>query len=174
MKKNAASPTRGTRNANACPPNGVPTAGPRNHTPIICPLRFGGANCDTDPTHKPVYKLDVNTGAVLANFGEGVMVTPHGMVDLMVAMDRHPHRTAYIESLPIAGVDGTLAGRMRGTPAAGRIRAKTGTLAQTNALTGYATTREGDRLAFAIVLNHHTAATSGVAAIDEVAAALVR
>jgi PBP4 family serine-type D-alanyl-D-alanine carboxypeptidase len=102
------------------------------------------------------------------------MVTPHGMVDLMVAMDRHPHRAAYLDSLPIAGVDGTLASRMRGTPAEGRIRAKTGTLAQTNALTGYATTRDGDRLAFAIVLNHHTAATSGVGAIDEVAAALVR
>jgi D-alanyl-D-alanine carboxypeptidase/D-alanyl-D-alanine-endopeptidase (penicillin-binding protein 4) len=102
------------------------------------------------------------------------MVTPHGLVDLMVAMDRHPHRVAYLESLPVAGVDGTLAGRMRGTPAEGRIRAKTGTLAQTNALAGYATTRGGDRLAFAIVLNHHTAATSGVAAIDEIAAALVR
>jgi len=40
---------------------------------------FGGANCDTDPTHKPIYKIDVNTGAILANFGEGVMVTPHGI-----------------------------------------------------------------------------------------------
>jgi PBP4 family serine-type D-alanyl-D-alanine carboxypeptidase len=102
------------------------------------------------------------------------LVTPHGMADLMVAMDRHPHRTAYLESLPIAGVDGTLERRMRGTPAEGRVRAKTGTLAQTNALTGYATTRDGDRLAFSIVLNHHTAATSGVGAIDEIAAALVR
>jgi hypothetical protein len=45
MKKNPDSPTRGTRNANAWPPSGVPTAGPRNHTPIICPLRFGGASC---------------------------------------------------------------------------------------------------------------------------------
>jgi hypothetical protein len=40
---------------------------------------FGGANCSTDVTHKPVYKLDVNTGAILANFGEGIMVTPHGI-----------------------------------------------------------------------------------------------
>jgi hypothetical protein len=40
---------------------------------------FGGANCSTDVTHKPIYKLDVNTGAILANFGEGVMVTPHGI-----------------------------------------------------------------------------------------------
>jgi len=40
---------------------------------------FGGANCSTDVAHKPVYKLDVNTGAILANFGEGIMVTPHGI-----------------------------------------------------------------------------------------------
>jgi DNA-binding beta-propeller fold protein YncE len=40
---------------------------------------FGGRNCDTNPDHPPVYKLDVNTGAVLANFGEGIMVTPHGI-----------------------------------------------------------------------------------------------
>jgi hypothetical protein len=40
---------------------------------------FGGANCSTDVTHKPIYKLDVNTGAILANFGEGIMVTPHGI-----------------------------------------------------------------------------------------------
>jgi D-alanyl-D-alanine carboxypeptidase/D-alanyl-D-alanine-endopeptidase (penicillin-binding protein 4) len=120
----------------------------------------------------------VSTASWAMEDGSGLsrtdMVTPHGMVDLMVAMDRHPHRAAYLESLPIAGVDGTLASRMRGTAAEGRVRAKTGTLAQTNALTGYATTRGGDRLAFSIVLNHHTAATSGVGAIDEIAAALVR
>jgi PBP4 family serine-type D-alanyl-D-alanine carboxypeptidase len=102
------------------------------------------------------------------------LVTPHGMVDLLVAMDRHPHREAYIASLPIAGVDGTLADRMKGTAAAGRIHAKTGTLTQVNALAGYAATREGDRLAFCIVLNHQTAGSSaGVGAIDEIATALV-
>jgi len=40
---------------------------------------FGGRNCDTNPDHPPIYKLDVNTGAILANFGAGVMVNPHGI-----------------------------------------------------------------------------------------------
>ncbi|HET8645706.1 MAG TPA: D-alanyl-D-alanine carboxypeptidase/D-alanyl-D-alanine-endopeptidase [Vicinamibacteria bacterium] len=102
------------------------------------------------------------------------LVTPQGMVDLLVAMDRHPHRTAFIDSLPVAGVDGTLANRMKGGAAEGRVRAKTGTLTQVNALAGYATTRAGDRLAFCIVLNHHTAGSSaGVGAVDEIVAALV-
>ena len=44
-------------------------------------------------------------------------------------MDRHPHAAAFRDSLPIAGVDGTLDKRMRGTPAEKRVLAKTGTLA---------------------------------------------
>lgn len=52
------------------PPPGAPTGGGGG---------FGGANCAINPEHPPVYKLDVNTGAVLANFGAGVMVTPHGI-----------------------------------------------------------------------------------------------
>lgn len=102
------------------------------------------------------------------------LVTPHGLVDLLVAMDRHRFRAAYLESLPIAGVDGTLEGRMKGTAAQGRIRAKTGTLTEVNALAGYADAGDGDRLAFAVVLNHHAAGgAAAVGAIDDVAKALV-
>ncbi|MGD2131628.1 MAG: peptidyl-alpha-hydroxyglycine alpha-amidating lyase family protein [Maricaulaceae bacterium] len=39
---------------------------------------FGGANCHTNPVD-PIFKFDRNTGEVLANFGSGVMVTPHGI-----------------------------------------------------------------------------------------------
>ena len=43
------------------------------------------------------------------------LVTPHGLVSLLAAMDRHPHAAAFRDSLPVAGVDGTLEHRMRGT-----------------------------------------------------------
>ena len=56
------------------------------------------------------------------------LLTPRGLVALLVAMDRHPHAAAFRDSLPIAGVDGTLEKRMRGTPAERRVVAKTGTL----------------------------------------------
>ncbi|MDH4256811.1 MAG: hypothetical protein OEX13_20125, partial [Gammaproteobacteria bacterium] len=42
---------------------------------------FGGGvpvNCDNNPVD-PIFKFDRNTGAVLANFGGGIMVTPHGI-----------------------------------------------------------------------------------------------
>jgi D-alanyl-D-alanine carboxypeptidase/D-alanyl-D-alanine-endopeptidase (penicillin-binding protein 4) len=101
------------------------------------------------------------------------MVTPHDMVSLLVAMDRHPHAAAYRESLAIAGVDGTLENRLKGTPAEKRVSAKTGTLKQTNALAGYLTTKRGERLVFSIAVNHHTTpGRDAVAAIDEVVALL--
>lgn len=54
-------------------------------------------------------------------------------------------------SLPIAGIDGTLASRMKDGPAEGRVRAKTGTVSACSNLAGYIDTRTGRRLAFAIL-----------------------
>ncbi len=101
------------------------------------------------------------------------LLTPRGLVALLAAMDRHPHAAAFRDSLPIAGVDGTLEKRMKGTPAEGRVAAKTGTLRLANALAGYVTTVRGERLAFAIVVNNHEGKSrEAVAAIDAIAAAL--
>jgi D-alanyl-D-alanine carboxypeptidase/D-alanyl-D-alanine-endopeptidase (penicillin-binding protein 4) len=62
---------------------------------------------------------------------------------------------------------------MKGTPAEGRVTAKTGTLRLANALAGYVTTERGERLAFAIVVNNHAGKSrEGVKAIDAVAAVL--
>ncbi len=101
------------------------------------------------------------------------LLTPRGLAVLLVAMDRHPHAVAFRESLPVAGVDGTLEKRMRGTAAEKRVVAKTGTLRLANALAGYVTTGRGERLAFAIVVNNHAGKSrEAVAAIDAVAAVL--
>ncbi len=101
------------------------------------------------------------------------LLTPAGLATLLVAMDRHPHAAAFRESLPVAGVDGTLERRLRGA-AQGRIVAKTGTLAHASALAGYLTTASGDRLAFAIIVNNQAGgARDAQAAIDAVAQALV-
>jgi D-alanyl-D-alanine carboxypeptidase/D-alanyl-D-alanine-endopeptidase (penicillin-binding protein 4) len=101
------------------------------------------------------------------------LLTPRGLVALLAAMDRHPHAAAFRDSLPIAGVDGTLEKRMKGTAAEGRVTAKTGTLRLANALAGYVTTVRGERLAFAIVVNNHAGKSrEAVTAIDALASAL--
>jgi D-alanyl-D-alanine carboxypeptidase/D-alanyl-D-alanine-endopeptidase (penicillin-binding protein 4) len=63
-------------------------------------------------------------------------------------------KSPFVTGLPIAGVDGSLAGRMTGTPAAGNVRAKTGTMSNIRTLAGYVTTRDGERLAFVILINN--------------------
>jgi serine-type D-Ala-D-Ala carboxypeptidase/endopeptidase (penicillin-binding protein 4) len=90
----------------------------------------------------------------------------------MEAMDRHPERERFFASLPVMGVDGTLSSRLRGTPVEGRVHAKTGTLTGVRALSGYLTTAAGERLAFAMIVNHHTLSAADA---DRVAhAALLR
>jgi D-alanyl-D-alanine carboxypeptidase/D-alanyl-D-alanine-endopeptidase (penicillin-binding protein 4) len=101
------------------------------------------------------------------------LLTPRGLVTLLAAMDRHPQAAAFRDSLPVAGVDGTLEKRMKGTPAEGRVLAKTGTTRLARALAGYVTTVRGERLAFAIVVNNHEGkGREAVAAIDAIAVAL--
>jgi PBP4 family serine-type D-alanyl-D-alanine carboxypeptidase len=101
------------------------------------------------------------------------MLRPEDIALLLVAMNGHAHAAAFRESLPVAGVDGTLEHRLRGTAAERRVQAKTGTLRQTSALAGYATNKTGDRFVFSIVLNHNTlTGREAVAAIDQVVALL--
>jgi D-alanyl-D-alanine carboxypeptidase/D-alanyl-D-alanine-endopeptidase (penicillin-binding protein 4) len=102
------------------------------------------------------------------------LLAPHDLVSLLVAMDAHRYAAVFRDSLPIAGVDGSLRHRLKGTPAEGRILAKTGGIRHVHALAGYVTPRHGARLAFAVILNSHTGAGSeAAAAIDEIALALV-
>jgi D-alanyl-D-alanine carboxypeptidase/D-alanyl-D-alanine-endopeptidase (penicillin-binding protein 4) len=117
-----------------------------------------------------------NAGWALAD-GSGLsgfdLLTPRGLVALLAAMDRHPHAAAFRDSLPVAGVDGSLEKRMKGTPAEGRVLAKTGSLRLARALAGYVTTARGERLAFAIVVNNtEGTGREAVAAIDAMAVAL--
>jgi PBP4 family serine-type D-alanyl-D-alanine carboxypeptidase len=103
------------------------------------------------------------------------LVTPHDMVTLLAGMDRHRHAAAFRASLPVAGVDGTLENRMKGTAAERRVKAKTGSIRTVNALAGYVDGVSGERLAFYVAVNHHTLpGAEAVGAIDAIAALLAR
>jgi D-alanyl-D-alanine carboxypeptidase/D-alanyl-D-alanine-endopeptidase (penicillin-binding protein 4) len=74
-------------------------------------------------------------------------------VRLLISMARRDEYEALFESLPIAGRDGTLVDRMRRGPARGRCHAKTGTLSDVSALSGYCKARSGDVYGFSILMN---------------------
>jgi D-alanyl-D-alanine carboxypeptidase/D-alanyl-D-alanine-endopeptidase (penicillin-binding protein 4) len=64
------------------------------------------------------------------------------------------HREAFAASLPVAGRDGTMSARLRRTRAEGNATAKTGSLSNVRALSGYVHTRDGEPLAFSILANN--------------------
>jgi D-alanyl-D-alanine carboxypeptidase/D-alanyl-D-alanine-endopeptidase (penicillin-binding protein 4) len=73
----------------------------------------------------------------------------------------------YLASLGIAGKDGTLRFRMQDTPAAGRVRAKTGTLENVSALSGYAESLSGHHFAFSILINDFPTSVRQVTAAED-------
>ena len=78
------------------------------------------------------------------------LVTPRATVQFLQFILGQPWAQGFLSTLPVAGVDGTLEDRFKNTPAAGRVRAKTGSLEHSHALSGYATSIHGSQLAFAI------------------------
>ena len=117
-------------------------------------------------------------GDVLLKDGSGLsrddLATPESFVHLLAYIVRQPWGAAFLGTLPVAGEDGTLEGRMKGTAAAGRIQAKTGQVDHVEALSGFATTLRGERLIFSIMGDNHVASGRDAAAIvDSLCVAMV-
>jgi D-alanyl-D-alanine carboxypeptidase/D-alanyl-D-alanine-endopeptidase (penicillin-binding protein 4) len=95
------------------------------------------------------------------------LVSPWAFTQLLRAIRNHPHYPAFAAGLPVAGGVGSLRTRFAGTPLAGRVRAKTGSIGQVNTLSGYIDRPDGTWLTFSVQVNHHTATNKAVlAAID--------
>lgn len=101
----------------------------------------------------------VNLGPLALTDGSGLsrndMITPESSVQLLTYMSRHRYANTFREALPIAGVDGTLRNRMKGTVAENNLRAKTGSLSSAATLSGYVTTAAGENLVFSIMVNNY-------------------
>lgn len=86
------------------------------------------------------------------------LTTADATARLLAFMARHREADAFLASLPIAGVDGSLHRRLKGTPAENNVRAKTGGLRWAASLSGYATLGTGERVVFSFMLNRHVPA----------------
>ena len=82
------------------------------------------------------------------------MVTPRAVVTLLRYAQAQPWFGPYYASLPVAGIDGTLEERMKNTPAAGRVHAKTGSVEHVRTISGFAETAGGRRLIFSFLSNN--------------------
>jgi D-alanyl-D-alanine carboxypeptidase/D-alanyl-D-alanine-endopeptidase (penicillin-binding protein 4) len=82
------------------------------------------------------------------------LVTADATVRLLTYMNSHRAGAVFRDALPVAGVDGTLRSRMKGTAAQGNVRAKTGTLGTATSLSGYVLSAAGERLVFSLMINN--------------------
>jgi len=94
-------------------------------------------------------------------------VTPRAILQVLDAMRRAPWGSMFRLALPLAGVDGTIANRMKNTPAAGNASAKTGTLDKTRALSGYVTSADGRVVMFSMIANSYTVPTREVDRVQD-------
>ena len=120
-----------------------------------------------DVTQDLLAELGLPRGSYQLKNGSGLNDTnrfsAHQMVTLLTAIwKRFPVAAEFVSSLGIAARDGTLRLRMEGTDAAGRLRAKTGTLDRVTALSGFVQSVGGERFAFSILVNDWTGRSSPV------------
>jgi D-alanyl-D-alanine carboxypeptidase/D-alanyl-D-alanine-endopeptidase (penicillin-binding protein 4) len=100
-------------------------------------------------------------------------IAPRALTQLLSYAQREPWGPAWRETLPVAGVDGTLSSRFKNSPLKGRLWAKTGTLDEVNTLSGYLTAASGKTLAFSILVNgHRPGSVAELHAIDLIAEAI--
>jgi D-alanyl-D-alanine carboxypeptidase/D-alanyl-D-alanine-endopeptidase (penicillin-binding protein 4) len=119
----------------------------------------------------PFDHLRIADGSGLSHYNLGNAET---IVQLLAAVAKD--KTIYpefVNSLPVAGRDGTLVNRMKGTPAEGRLRGKTGSLMGISTLAGYAETADGEPVAFAMLMENFTCRPERVRDIQDRIAVLI-
>lgn len=116
---------------------------------------FAAAGADTSRMH-----LRDGSGLSRMNY-----ITAEMTSSVLSYMWSHPDertRSAFLESLPIGGLDGTLEFRFRTGPATGVVRAKTGTLTGVSSLSGYVPSHGGSPISFVLMCNQYTVPASSV------------
>lgn len=123
------------------------------------PLRQTSEDLGLEAVRNFLRTTGIRPESLVLNDGSGLsrgdMITAEATVQLLTFMNKHRYADVFRAALPIAGVDGTLRNRMKGTPAENNVRAKTGSLSSAASLGGYATTAAGEKLAFTVIVNNY-------------------
>ncbi len=127
-------------------------------------LGIGSTEAGVEVIQRMLAETGIDSEHIRLYDGSGLsrqdMIAPADMTSLLRWAYRSPIATDFMRSLATAGVDGTLANRLRGTLAERNVIGKTGYLSGIRALSGYARTRDGELLAFSIIINNYSVPTS--------------
>lgn len=94
-------------------------------------------------------------------------LSPETIIRVLDAMRRAPTFDVFYRSLPVAGVDGTIRSRMKGTPAEHNVHAKTGFIDKARSLSGYVTAADGRLLYFSALCNNWTVSVREVERVQD-------
>lgn len=129
-------------------------------------LTPGSAEMAVERMKLVLAEAGVDTSRIQIMDGSGLsrqnLASPRDVVSLLRYMWEHPDpdvSSAFYASLPVGGRDGSLAYRFSTGPARGKVHAKTGTVSNVSALSGYVITTNGTPLAFSLLCNHYTTRT---------------
>lgn len=128
----------------------------------------GSAAAGAEAVTRGLLAIGVASEDVRVADGSGLsrydLLTPRAIARLLCAMHAEP---AFVASLPVAGVDGTLAHRFAASPLRGRLRAKTGTMGGISAIAGYLEGTQGRRWVVTLTVNGFTGPVRPVQALQE-------
>jgi serine-type D-Ala-D-Ala carboxypeptidase/endopeptidase (penicillin-binding protein 4) len=139
----------------------------------------GTAQTGLEAVRSVVEDWNIDPAGLIQADGSGLSrynyIAPETMVAILMHIGRDERlRSAFESTLPIAGQDGTLEARLKGTAAEGNARVKTGSMTNVRATAGYVRTADGETLAFTIFANNfeNSSSTTVNAAIDAIIARL--
>jgi len=132
----------------------------------VAAKHFGSRDAGLNEMRDFLTEIGVDKDEYRFNDGSGLsrstLVTPAALTKLLAYMYQSSQRETWVNLLPVAGVDGTLARRFPDHPEARAIRAKTGTLSHVRANSGYADSPEYGPLAFSFLVNNYSAQVADI------------
>lgn len=138
---------------------------------------IGSADAGVEVETAQLRAWGVDSSQVVVYDGSGLsrhdLVSPETIVKVLTAMQKDTAFSVYYDAFPIAGVDGTIRSRMKGTPAENNLRGKTGTIEFVRSLSGYVDTADGERLVFSFLSNHFTTPVSEITRVQDAVGALL-
>lgn len=105
-----------------------------------------------------LHDMSIEKGTYFYADGSGLsrrnLITADQLVRIFKFMYRHKYFQPFYDALPVGGMDGTIAGRLKGTKAENNVHGKTGSIAYVRALSGYVRTGDGEMMAFSMLANN--------------------
>jgi D-alanyl-D-alanine carboxypeptidase/D-alanyl-D-alanine-endopeptidase (penicillin-binding protein 4) len=138
---------------------------------------IGSADAGADVETTQLRDWGIDSTQVVVYDGSGLsrhdLVSPETIVKVLAVMQKDTAFSVYYDAFPIAGVDGTISSRMKGTPAENNLRGKTGPIEFVRSLSGYVDTADGERLVFSFLSNHFTTPVSEITRAQDAVGALL-